>query len=424
MTEAHVQISIKPNTVMQLLKDFLLNAGTLYLEMGGPTSRLESKLIQVASSHGFKLEVFATPSAVFVSLVGHDNKELTASGLRRTCERSINLYALREVDAIIDRVESDKMSFAGGMNALDELLSQKPIYTSSVMLAACLLMGTSGSLLQGGLLIPALLSGVLTAFMSLVIKPFFKKRGFTGVFYVFGSVFVISVMSLLFEVLLGFPASLIWIGPLLMLVPGLSITTAVSELADHNFVSGMVKLTKSILVLLAMATPIFLAHDLFAFFASNTEAFSNFKFSPAKISEVPFWFQMLMSLTLILTFGLLFQVPRRDLFWSSICGLSGWLVFFPNKEGAFVLLACFVAAVVVGFLSLLFGRWLKVPSQIYSVPGIIAMVPGMLALSSFNYDAPNGFSDQSLLYKVALLAGALVFGLFTSRIFFKQNDWS
>ncbi len=71
-------------------------------------------------------------------------------------------------------------------------------------------------------------------------------------------------------------------------------------------------------------------------------------------------------------------------------------------------------AFTVGLLSLLFSRFFHVPSQIFSLPGIFALVPGMLALSSFYGHGNN--SGMEIGTRVAVVASSIVFGLFTARI--------
>jgi uncharacterized membrane protein YjjB (DUF3815 family) len=71
-------------------------------------------------------------------------------------------------------------------------------------------------------------------------------------------------------------------------------------------------------------------------------------------------------------------------------------------------------------VSLAFGRIFRQPSQVYSVPGIVAMLPGMLALSSFRYFAAGDQgSGVAFTFKVGITAISIVFGLMTARIPFQ-----
>lgn len=81
-------------------------------------------------------------------------------------------------------------------------------------------------------------------------------------------------------------------------------------------------------------------------------------------------------------FGVLFNTPTRSLVaiyaGGAIAGLVKYavLVFVPD---AGVIIGSFLAALVVGFLSIPMAHWRHVPPVVFSIPSIIPLVPGVYA---------------------------------------------
>jgi uncharacterized membrane protein YjjB (DUF3815 family) len=192
-------------------------------------------------------------------------------------------------------------------------------------------------------------------------------------------------------------------------VPGLVITTAIAELADQNFISGTAKLMKGVLTIMSMG----IAYLIFQQFAPST---------PIRSITLPrgggdFAVSAACTALSLLSFSIIFQVPRRALPWAVVTGLASWAVFNQFQNPRYSDVASFMASTTVGVLSLALGTRFKTPSQVYSVPGMLALLPGMLALSSFrSLAAGEGVGGIETAFKVALVAGSIVFGLFCARI--------
>ena len=79
-------------------------------------------------------------------------------------------------------------------------------------------------------------------------------------------------------------------------------------------------------------------------------------------------------------FGVLFNVPVRTLFFVFVLGVCGSFVKFTLIEsGANVVIAAFVGATVVGFLSIWTSLSKHAPPLVFSIPAVIPMVPGIFA---------------------------------------------
>ncbi|MFD1776152.1 threonine/serine exporter family protein [Paenibacillus rhizophilus] len=127
--------------------------------------------------------------------------------------------------------------------------------------------------------------------------------------------------------------------------------------------------------------------------------------------------QLITSFIASATFCILFNTPRRTLFQCGLSGMLGWMVFLLLDSEWKSVVATFFATVIVGAVSQVFARSFKMPVIIFSVGGIIPLVPGGLA-----YDAMRRFieDDYTTALQAAvqafLLSGAIATGLVLSEV--------
>ncbi|HWJ77086.1 MAG TPA: threonine/serine exporter family protein [Niallia sp.] len=128
--------------------------------------------------------------------------------------------------------------------------------------------------------------------------------------------------------------------------------------------------------------------------------------------------QALTSFVATLAFGIIFHIPRERLIQSGFVGLLGWMAYWIIVDYHMdAVLATMVGSFLVALISQLFARMYKTPVIIFSVAGIIPLVPGGLA-----YDAMRNFVENdyyqavSLAAKAFLISGAIAMGLLFSEV--------
>ncbi len=399
------------NDDLNLFLIIATKVGRRYLSCGGPTSRLEDKLSEAGLRYGFRTEVFATPTGIFVSAVSIDGKRLNTL-LDRIKEGTMNLTELDQMERLLQRLSKGEVNLS---ETLHELLQPKHFtYPLWFLMIGSFGVGAFASHMRFGNGTALLLSGFLTTLVYLLTVPIVQRLRVSGIFGDFLGCLVALMGAGLFSQWLDLPAESFAIGAISLIVPGLTLTTAISELADQNFASGTIKLMKGALTLFAMATAYVLVRDFATYLMDSSDIWygKNFRLTPQ--SE---WMAIIDNAGLILSFAIIFQVPRSALLWSTLTGLAGWLILKQTQLPNSYAIPSFLAAMGVGTLSLVFSRFLNLPSQIYSVPGILSMLPGLLALSSFSsFGTAQARSGQDVVFSVAVVACSIVFGLFVSRL--------
>ncbi|MFC4354039.1 threonine/serine exporter family protein [Chryseomicrobium palamuruense] len=129
-------------------------------------------------------------------------------------------------------------------------------------------------------------------------------------------------------------------------------------------------------------------------------------------------YQLLLSFLAAVAFGVLFNAPRRMLIHCGIVGAVGWLAFVSARSQLEdQVVATFIGAFTVAMLSHVFARRRKMPMILFSVSGIIVLVPGSSA-----YNAMRHVVEQDYLMAIELgtrallISGAIAMGLVFAEI--------
>jgi uncharacterized membrane protein YjjB (DUF3815 family) len=194
------------------------------------------------------------------------------------------------------------------------------------------------------------------------------------------------------------------------LVPGMTLTTGLAELARKNLVAGAGRLMEALvaftLILFGIA------------FEIGIEHLTKLPPGPAgPRSALPIGWQAVALVAAALAFAVVFAVPRAYL-WAAIA--SGAIGYVASALGTQYLpghVAAFGAALAVCASANLFARVTGRPAQLFQLPGLMLLVPGsfgFLSLESFlSGDFPKGAAQG---FQMLLVASALVTGVLVSNL--------
>jgi uncharacterized membrane protein YjjB (DUF3815 family) len=123
-------------------------------------------------------------------------------------------------------------------------------------------------------------------------------------------------------------------------------------------------------------------------------------------------------------FAVLFNIPRRVLISAALIGAVGHLLRFALRQvGISNEVATFCGALTVGLVGYWQARRMHLPRLVFTVTGIISMVPGVSAYEIVVYFSKGDILDglQSAV-RATLIAGAIAAGLSTARIL-TETEW-
>lgn len=127
-------------------------------------------------------------------------------------------------------------------------------------------------------------------------------------------------------------------------------------------------------------------------------------------------------------FAVLYNAPLRTIYAAGLAGMAGWLVYalFPSEEGLDLFMAAGAASFALSLLSQLFARIHKVPVIVFSIPGLIPLVPGGTAFNMMRAFIEEQFTDAiAYAAETFFISGAIALGISMSTAVFQiiQSIW-
>jgi uncharacterized membrane protein YjjP (DUF1212 family) len=381
--------------------DFILELASALHRYGTPAHRLEGTLASMAEILGIKIQVFSTPTSI---IIGFGEPSDHRTSLLRMEPGAHNLEKLSLVDGLAGRV-------AQGVLLPDEaLLELRAIDAAPDRMGAALIvlsypMATAAAttLFGGGWVDMgvAALSGFLIGILALYV-PRTPSGGRLFEFVaasVAGSVaHVASTMGI------GATYEAVMLASIIVLVPGLTLTIAMTEIATRNLVSGTARLTASMMVFLQIIFGIALSHEILARLVGAPLA--------ANGQGTPGWVSLVALGTVCVAVAVMFRAPPRAFLIVIVTALAG---FFSARYGSLYLApelgAClggFMAAGISNGYARIWNRSALVPL----VPGLMLLVPGSLGFRSLSalweQDVVGGIDTA---FKMIIIVISLVVGI-------------
>lgn len=377
-------------------------------QAGVPAHQLEGLVQATARWMGYKCDFWSSPTAVFLSLRtrdDHDDQKPLPMQLVRLYPSATNLAATAELYELGEDLVEGRLDLETAYQRLRQPLA--PVLYSNLLqvLAGSLVSGAFAVLFHSSWLGigVAALAGVLVGLMPIALPRLQTAGSLEALAALVVSLFVYGFNSLFSSI---DTASIIMSG-LVVLMPGLGLTIAVTELSTDHLSSGSARLAGAMVVILKLALGV-LVGKVIAGWLGWLDAGS----LDWAATLPPLWFQWPALLLAGLAFAVLFNVRHRDIHLAVLAAFTGYVVSRVGVILGGVEFGVLLAALVVGLLGNLLGRWLRRPASLVRVPGIILLVPGALGYRTVTHALiganPN---PQETVLLVAILVIALVGGL-------------
>lgn len=117
-----------------------------------------------------------------------------------------------------------------------------------------------------------------------------------------------------------------------------------------------------------------------------------------------------------LGFAIIFNIQRKKLVWSALSGALGWAAYMIIfKATGSIIFSTFVGAIAIGVYSEIMARIIKIPASVFSIIGIIPLVPGITAYYTIlNIVEKNNTAALNKGIETIGTAGAIAFGIMLS----------
>lgn len=402
-TNAHDQSPLVSADLMHLIMEMAV----LLHRYGAPAHRLEKMVEDVSVAFGAPAAVLSTPTSITVAYGEIQNQQLRMVRIR---PGAVDLSRLSSLYGLATRLIAQQCSVDEGLQELGRIEHDESRTLSWPVRILCFAL-SSGALavfFSGGVaeMIAAAVVGVLVGLLSSI--SYTTRRWQNVLEMIAAAIATVSVhaWAVFVEPVAVFDTVL---SSLIGLLPGFTLTIAMTELATGNLVSGSARSAAAAVTFMQLAMGV----------AIGSAISSSLGFPPVSVVSSPpiFWLFPVSIAVASATIALLYRVDYQRL---PLVVVAGGIAFLGTRVGADLLgpqLGGFVGALVLGVIGNSYGRRYVQPSMLIVAPGLTMLVPGSFGFRSISALMQNDVvTGMSTLFSMLMIAASLVAGLLSANV--------
>ncbi|MCO5190694.1 MAG: threonine/serine exporter family protein [Anaerolineae bacterium] len=365
-----------PRAELRDVIDLALWAGQLQLQHGADTERAENTIHHLGTALGCDwIDAFISPNAIVITTLSGDEFRTRIRRLVRFGGVDMNIVA--GVNDLSYRAEAHQSDRVHIRKKLEQIDTMPKLYNRLLVIVIVGLACAAFCRLFGGDWAAFGVTWVAAA-VAMFVRQEMTRRYFNQFLTVVVTAFVATMVAATGVLLdLGSQPQIALAASVLLLVPGVPLINASKDLLQGHMVTGLVRGVTGALISLAIALGIGLAITILPV----TRLWTEFA-APPNLFVDALWAAVAAT-----GFAVLFNVPYRTLFGCAVCGALGhasrtFMLQSDLPAANHIVMASLIGATVVGSLGFLIARHMQLPSIVFTVSGVIPMVPGTYAFSA------------------------------------------
>lgn len=385
---------------------FILRLSKALHTYGLPAYELEHTMNGCAEALGYGIQCMSLPTSISMTLMPPEGAPQTY--LIRVAPGEVNLEKLRKTTEIAQQVIADELTCEEGAKVLKEISQSPPRYQNWIVIVAFAIVSASISrIFSAG--INEILSSAAIGLVVGCVAIASRTRPLLEHLLPSSCAFLATISAIIIDHFFAhnIAISVVIISGLIILLPGLSLTIAMAELATQNLVSGTARLSGAATVFIQLAFGSALGVEIGKLLAFDVQ-------NVVVLAPVPPWSIWLAAATAAIGLVPLFEARKKDTGWFLLASLSAFTtVFFASKLlGAS--LGAFCGAITIGLLAKFGSRLFGIPGAMIMMPGFIILVPGSVGYRSIlalvEKDILGGLETafNVLIIGISLVAGFLI----------------
>jgi len=372
----------------------LPRAGTPPPRLGGSPQKVCTKLDLAAG-------IFTTPTAFIMSFGGPTELK---SRLLRVEGGELDMGKLAQVDALVDDVLEREVTPEAGTKKLAEIIAGSSRFGRGLSTFVHGVTSGGMAVFFGGSVHDVLVAGGIGRTLGLLAQYMKRSTDQARVFELVGAAFVAFAAAVISSATTKITPSLVTLAALVVLLPGLSLTVAMNELATRHMIAGTARLMSAVIVLLELVMGVALGDRIAHAFVVVHQA------TPVPLPE---WSNWLALGAASISIAIVVQAQVRAFGWIVAGCVVGYL---GTRLGTLWLdsqLGVLVGAFALGVLANVYARLLDRPAMVVSVPAMLLLVPGGMGFrgmaSLLDRDTLTGVDTLFAMLIVAMaIAGGLL----------------
>jgi uncharacterized membrane protein YjjP (DUF1212 family) len=392
--------SLAPDPAPDPRGELLIELARALHEAGAPAHRLEATIDALGRALQVEVSCLSQPTSLIFGL-GERTRVL------RVAPSPVHLGRFVEIDALAAELARGTLDVEGGRAALRRIVGEPRAYPAALSVLAGGLSSAAAAVFFGASPVGVAVAGGLGAVVGLLEGVAQRAPSYRRVHETIAC-FVVAALATAIGRVVPVSATLVTLAGIVALLPGLSLTTALTELATGHLASGTARAAGAGVTLLQLGIGTSLGWRLAAVLPAAIRPVA---------PPVPSFVQYAVIPVAAAAFVVIFRARPRDYAW--IAGVS-FLGFLAGRAGQAWLgpeLGALMAGLAVGLLSNLQAVIRQVPTAVTQVPGLLLLVPGSIGFAGFRALIDDDVTaGVDAIFRMMFVAASLVAGMLVAGI--------
>jgi len=382
------------------------------LHMAGvPAHQFERMMTALADKLGFNCNALSSPTSIFLSFQYQDDEDdyrPIPMQLDRMDPPTINLGNTAELYDMGHCLLDGEVSVPQAYKKLKNW-QPKQLYPVWLQIICWGLTGGAVAVMLSASwpgIAGAAFCGALTGVLVTQAGATLRQGGLEAIAALFSTLLVFALNRFV----PGLDVFVIIMSSLIVLIPGLGLTIAVTELSTDHLASGSARLSGALVTLLKLSLGVLIGTVIAGWFGWSTDIES-----AARLPVPPDWFRWPALLASAFSFAVLFSTRKKEFHIAMLAAIVSYVISRIGVAAGGLEFGVLLAAMSVAVLGNLYGRMFKQSGALIRVPGVILLVPGTIGYhgaTALFLDGGANLTDTTLLALRLLIAlvGGLLFG--------------
>ena len=360
--------------------EIILKAGKILLSSGAEISRTEDTMNYIARAMNFKdLEAYVSNRGIFATAKKVDGTEIT-----RICnvpEVDINLSKIESVNALSRRVTQKNITIEEIESELNQIDTMSD-YSFFWRLVAYTLGASGFSYAIGSSITDSIIAGIIGLILGVYMCTIKRILNSDVLITILGSILIALFGNLFIHFNIGSNLSVILLGAMIDIVPGVPFVNAIREYSQNNYNTGITLMMGALLTCISMAVGVAVVQSLLF----NTQIIPLYTSNLDSNSFTSMFMRSIMAGIGTTAFAILFRVRKQHILDTSILGFISWFLFLTLSELQFnVMLSIFISGFIIAIASRILAVKRKCPAIVFLMTSLFPLLPGLSFYRSIYY---------------------------------------
>lgn len=360
--------------------EIILKAGKILLSSGAEISRTEDTMNYIARAMNFKdLEAYVSNRGIFATAKKADRTEITR--IYNVPEVDINLSKIESVNALSRRITQKNITIEEIESELNQIDTMSD-YSFFWRLVAYTLGASGFSYAIGSSTTDSIIAGIIGLILGVYMCTIKRILSSDVLITILGSILIALLGNLFIHFELGSNLSVILLGAMIDIVPGVPFVNAIREYSQNNYNTGITLMMGALLTCISMAVGVAVVQSLLF----NTQMIPLYTSNLDTNSLTSMFMRSIMAGIGTTAFAILFRVAKQHFIDCTILGFISWFLFLTlSSLQSNVMLSIFISGFIIAIASRILAVKRKCPAIVFLMTSLFPLLPGLSFYRSIYY---------------------------------------